>query len=166
MDSSFFRIFYYKFLKISNLTGRFFKNRWNRSRSVSLVFTKITRFSSGFSIHGCDIVHQEIIRLFQTEFTRMIDYSSLASKYCTRKEVRGSCIISINYINLNKAYPKDKYPLPRINQIMDSTATSQSLNFLNNSGSKMHGLCNRSVCTLSLKIKSGEMFKVTLMTSP
>jgi hypothetical protein len=36
----------------------------------------------------------------------------------------------INYTNLNKAYPKDPYPLPRIDQIVDSTSGCNLLSFL------------------------------------
>jgi hypothetical protein len=36
----------------------------------------------------------------------------------------------INYTSLNKACPKDEYPLLHIYQIMDSTATSKLLSFL------------------------------------
>jgi hypothetical protein len=33
----------------------------------------------------------------------------------------------INYTSLNKAYPKDEYPLPQICQIVDSTSCELSL---------------------------------------
>jgi hypothetical protein len=36
----------------------------------------------------------------------------------------------IDYTSLNKAYPKDKYPLPRICQIVDSMASCELLSFL------------------------------------
>jgi hypothetical protein len=36
----------------------------------------------------------------------------------------------IDYTSLNKACPKDEYPLSRICQIVDSTATSELLSFL------------------------------------
>jgi hypothetical protein len=36
----------------------------------------------------------------------------------------------IDYISLNKACPKDEYPLPRIYQIVDSTMSCQLLSFL------------------------------------
>jgi hypothetical protein len=36
----------------------------------------------------------------------------------------------INYTSLNKAYPKDEYPLPRICQIIDSTMSCELLSFL------------------------------------
>jgi hypothetical protein len=37
----------------------------------------------------------------------------------------------INYTSLNKACPKDEYPLPHICQIMDSTASCELLSYLN-----------------------------------
>jgi hypothetical protein len=36
----------------------------------------------------------------------------------------------IDYTNLNKAHPKDPYPLPRIDQIVDSTSGCDLLSFL------------------------------------
>jgi hypothetical protein len=36
----------------------------------------------------------------------------------------------IDYTSLNKAYPKDEYPLPRICQIVDSTVSCELLSFL------------------------------------
>jgi hypothetical protein len=36
----------------------------------------------------------------------------------------------IDYTNLNKACPKDPYPLPRIDQIVDSTSGCDLLLFL------------------------------------
>jgi hypothetical protein len=38
--------------------------------------------------------------------------------------------MSINYTDLNKHYPKDPFPLPRIDQVVDSTARSILLCFL------------------------------------
>jgi hypothetical protein len=36
----------------------------------------------------------------------------------------------IDYTNLNKACPKDEYPLPHFCQIVDSTTTCELLSFL------------------------------------
>lgn len=37
----------------------------------------------------------------------------------------------INYTDLNKTCPKDNYPLPRINQLVDSVSGHEMLSFLN-----------------------------------
>ena len=36
----------------------------------------------------------------------------------------------MDFIDLNKAYPKDSSPLPRIDQLMDSTARHKLLTFM------------------------------------
>ena len=36
----------------------------------------------------------------------------------------------VDFTNLNKAYPKDSYPLPRIDQLVDSTAGHKLLSFM------------------------------------
>ena len=38
--------------------------------------------------------------------------------------------IFIDYMDLNKACPKDSVPLPRIDQLMDATAGHEFLNFM------------------------------------
>ena len=37
----------------------------------------------------------------------------------------------VNFTDLNKACPKDSYPLPCIDQLVDSTAGHQLLSFIN-----------------------------------
>jgi hypothetical protein len=36
----------------------------------------------------------------------------------------------VDYTSLNKAYPKDQFPLPHINQVIDLTAGCELLRFL------------------------------------
>ena len=36
----------------------------------------------------------------------------------------------IDFTDLNKAYPKDSFPLPRIDQLVDSTAGHKLLTFM------------------------------------
>jgi hypothetical protein len=36
----------------------------------------------------------------------------------------------VDYTSLNKAYPKDPFPLPRINQVIDLIAMCELLSFL------------------------------------
>jgi hypothetical protein len=46
------------------------------------------------------------------------------------KRLNNSWRMCINYISLNKAWPKDMYPLPQRNHIVDSITTSELLSFL------------------------------------
>ena len=42
----------------------------------------------------------------------------------------GKWRMCVDFTNLNKACPKDSYPLPRIDQLVDSTAGHQLLSFM------------------------------------
>ena len=46
------------------------------------------------------------------------------------KKENGKWRICVDFTELNKAYPKDSYPLPRIDLLVDSTARHQFLNFM------------------------------------
>ena len=46
------------------------------------------------------------------------------------KKPNGTWWMCVDYTNLNKASPKDEYPLPRIDQIVDSTSRCELLCFL------------------------------------
>ena len=46
------------------------------------------------------------------------------------RKANGKWRLCIDYTNINKACPKDPFPLPRIDQIVDSTAGCDLLSFL------------------------------------
>jgi hypothetical protein len=46
------------------------------------------------------------------------------------KKPNGTWRMCVDYTDLNKACPKDEYPLPRIDQIVDSTSGCELLCFL------------------------------------
>ena len=46
------------------------------------------------------------------------------------KKANGKWWMCVDFIDLNKAFPKDSYPLPRIDQLMDSTAGHKLLSFM------------------------------------
>ena len=47
------------------------------------------------------------------------------------KKANGKWRMCVDFTDLNKAFPKDSYPLPRIDQLVDSTAGYQLLSFIN-----------------------------------
>ena len=46
------------------------------------------------------------------------------------KNANGKWRICVDFTDLNKACPKDSYPLPRIDTLVDSTARHQLLSFI------------------------------------
>ena len=46
------------------------------------------------------------------------------------KKANGKWRMCVDFTNLNKACPKDSYPLPRIDQLVDSTTGHRLLSFM------------------------------------
>ena len=46
------------------------------------------------------------------------------------KKANGKCRMCVDFTDLNKACPKDDFPLPRIDQLVDSTAGHKLLTFM------------------------------------
>ena len=46
------------------------------------------------------------------------------------KKANSKWRMCVDFTDLNKAFPKDSYPLPRIDQLVDSTAGHQLLSFM------------------------------------
>jgi hypothetical protein len=77
-----------------------------------------------------ETIRLEVNKLLEAGFIKPVDYSScLANPILIEKSDKSWCMC-IDYTSLNKACPKDKYPLPRICQIVDSTASCELLLFL------------------------------------
>ena len=73
------------------------------------------------------MIRQEIEKLRKASFIEPILYPPwLANPVLTLKE-NGQLHMCINYTSLNKACLKDSFPLPRIDQIIDSTSGCEYL---------------------------------------
>ena len=46
------------------------------------------------------------------------------------KKAKGKWRMCVDFTNLNKACPKDSYPLPRVDVLVDSTDQHQLLSFM------------------------------------
>ena len=75
-------------------------------------------------------IGEEIAKLSVTEFIREVYHLEwLANRILARKK-SGKWRMCVDYMGLNKACPKDPFPLPRIDQIVNSTSGSETLCFL------------------------------------
>ena len=68
------------------------------------------------------IIRDEVNKLLDAEFIREVEYPEwLANVVVVVPKKEGKWRVCVDYINLNNACPKDSFPLPRIDQIVDST---------------------------------------------
>ena len=64
------------------------------------------------------------------EFIREVYYLDWLDNVVMVKKANDEWRICMDFTNLNKAYPKDIYPLPYIDQLVDSIAGHQFLSFI------------------------------------
>ena len=75
-------------------------------------------------------IGEEIAKLSATGFIREVHHPEwLANPVHVRKK-SGKWRMCVDYMGLKKACPKDPFPLPRIDQIVDSTSGCENLCFL------------------------------------
>ena len=76
-------------------------------------------------------IAKEIARLTEAGFIKEVIHTYwLANPVLVPKKNTKELRMCIDYTGLNKACPKDPFPLPRIDQVIDSTAGSELLCFL------------------------------------
>jgi hypothetical protein len=77
-----------------------------------------------------DFIVQEIEKLKKAKLIREVAHPTWIANPVVIPKANGSGCLCVDFTSLNKAYPMDPYPLPRIDQIVDSTAHCDLLCFL------------------------------------
>jgi len=75
-------------------------------------------------------IGEEIAKLLAVGFIREVFHSDWLANPVLDKKKTGKWRMCVDYTGLNKACPKDHFPLPRIDQIIDSTSGCEILSFL------------------------------------
>jgi hypothetical protein len=75
-------------------------------------------------------IGEEVHKLMAAGFIKEVFHPEWLANPVLVKKKGGKWRMCVDYIGLNKACPKVPYPLPRIDQIVDSTAGCETLSFL------------------------------------
>jgi hypothetical protein len=75
------------------------------------------------------IIH-EVEELNEAKVIHEVNHMEWVANPVVVPKHNGGGWLYVDFTNLNKAYPKDPYPLPRIDQIVDSTIGCDLLCFL------------------------------------
>ena len=76
------------------------------------------------------VVTEEVEKLLEADFISEVFYQDWLANVVTVKKSNGKWRMCTNFIDLNKACPKDNFSLPRIDQLVDSTAGHKLLSFM------------------------------------
>jgi hypothetical protein len=83
-----------------------------------------------FDEEKCRAIGEEVHKLLAAGFIKEVFHPEWLASPVLVKKKDGKWRMCVDYTGLNKACPKVPYPLPRIDQIVDSTAGCETLSFL------------------------------------
>ena len=83
-----------------------------------------------FALERDNAIKEEVQKLTTTQFIREVYYPDWLANVVMVKKANGKWRIYVDFTDLNKACPKDSYPLPHIDQLVDSTAGHRLLSFM------------------------------------
>ncbi|CAL8990805.1 unnamed protein product [Prunus brigantina] len=98
---------------------------------VNPAYKPVAQKRRNFAPERVAIIEAEIDKLLAAGFVEEVSYSEwLANVVLVAKQEKGKWRVCVDYTELNKACPKDNFPLPRIDQLVDSTSGNQILSFM------------------------------------
>ncbi|XP_017224963.1 uncharacterized protein LOC108201178 [Daucus carota subsp. sativus] len=83
-----------------------------------------------FAAERNKIINEEVSRLLKAGMIREVDYPEWLANVVIVQKKNGKWRVCVDYTDLNKACPKDPFPLPHIDTMVDSTAGHELLTFL------------------------------------
>jgi len=75
-------------------------------------------------------VTEEVEKLLEADFIRELFYPDWLANVVMVKKSNSKWRMCVNFTDLNKVCLKDSFPLPRIDQLVDSTAGHKLLSFM------------------------------------
>ena len=77
-----------------------------------------------------EAVREEVTRLKQAGAIKEVFYPEWLANTVVVKKKSGKWRVCVDFTNLNKACPKDLFPMPKINQLVDATVGHPQMSFL------------------------------------
>ena len=83
-----------------------------------------------FTLERDQVVTEEVSKLLTAGFIREVYYLDWLANVVLVKKASGKWRMCVDFQDLNKTCPKDSFPLPMIDQLVDSTAGYKLLTFM------------------------------------
>ena len=83
-----------------------------------------------FALERQKAINEEVDKLLQANAIREVEYPEWLANVVLIKKANEKWRLCINFTDINRACPKDNFPLPRIDLIVDATAGHELLSFM------------------------------------
>ena len=98
--------------------------------NVNPSFKTVKQKRRSFALERHKAINEEVSKLLQAKVIREVEYLEWLANVVLVKKANGKWRLCIDFTDINKAYPKDSFPLPRIDLIVDATAGHELLSFM------------------------------------
>ena len=98
--------------------------------NVSPSFKPIKQKRRSFAPEKQKAINEEVGKLLHAEAIREVEYPEWLANVVLVKKANGKWRLCIYFTDINKACPKDSFPLPRIDLIVDATSGHELLSFM------------------------------------
>ena len=98
--------------------------------NVNPSFKPIKQKRRSFAPKRQKAINEEVNKLLQAKAIREVEYPDWLANVVFVKKANGKWRLCIDFTDVNRACPKDSFPLPRINLIVDATAGHELLSFM------------------------------------
>ena len=98
--------------------------------NISSSFKPVTQKRRSFAPDRQKAINEEVGKLLQAGAIREVKYREWLANVVLIKKENGKWRLCINFTDINRACPKDSFPLPRINLIVDATVGHELLSFM------------------------------------
>ena len=119
-------VFAWTHVDMTGISPSHASHRLNVAPSTKPVRQKIRRFHP--NCHS--VIQVEVDNLMQNGFVRAVKYPEWLANVVVVSKKGNKCRVCVDYTDLNDACPKDSFPLPLIDQIVDALAGQGMLSFL------------------------------------
>ena len=98
--------------------------------NVSPSFKPVKQKRRSFAPERQKAINKEVGKLLQARAIREVEYPEWLANVVLVKKANGKWRLCIDFTDVNRACPKDSFPLPRINLIVDATVDHELLSFM------------------------------------
>ena len=98
--------------------------------NVSPSFKPVKHKRRSFAPERQKAINEEVGKLLQEGAIREVEYSEWLANVVLVKKANRKWRLCIDFTDVNRASPKDSFPLPRIDLIVDATADHELLSFM------------------------------------
>ena len=98
--------------------------------NASPSFKPVKQKRRSFAPERQKAINEEVGKLLQTGAIREVEYPEWLANVVLVKKANGKWRLCIDFTDVNRACPKDSFPLPRIDLIVDATADHELLSFM------------------------------------